>query len=329
MSKIVLGTRGSDLALAQADLVTEALNEAYPSLEVEREIVQTVGDRRPDLKLSEFSEGGHGEEPLLDKGIFTRELEIALEEGRIDLAVHSLKDVPTVLDAPFAIVGVLERAPIEDVLVVRGAWDGGGVEALPEGARIATSSVRRAEQLRWMRPDLVVEEIRGNVPTRILKTAEPSGPDFTMLANAGLQRLGLWDGSIHSSFYVQDEAEQNDPIEVSFDLLDPKVFLPAAGQGAVGIEVRAEDAGTSALVRSINHDETWARVRAEREFLHLLEAGCQTPVGVHTEVSGDRMHMMVRVFSESGGEPRESEAEGASSEPEALAQEIFSKVGRA
>ena len=149
---LILGTRGSELALRQTEMVTAALRAAHPSLEVTQKIISTIGDKRTDLRFSEFTEGGH-----LDKGIFTKELEIALAAGEIDAAVHSLKDVPTELDAAFMIAATLPRAPIEDVLVSRDGFD---LKTLPAGAKIGTSSVRRIRQLQWLRPDVVCVEMK-------------------------------------------------------------------------------------------------------------------------------------------------------------------------
>ena len=161
MTELILGTRGSELALTQTEMTKAALSAAWPELRVRHEVIKTSGDLRPDLKLTEFSKDDH---PVVDKGIFTKELEQALKAGTIHAAVHSLKDVPTLLDDGFRITAVLPRAPVEDVLISKIP---GGLEALPPGSVVATSSVRRARQLKWLRPDLVVTDIRGNVATRI------------------------------------------------------------------------------------------------------------------------------------------------------------------
>ena len=163
MESLILGTRGSELALKQTQMVTELLHQAHPQMVVTREIIQTVGDKRPDLRFSEFQ---HGDQPLVDKGIFIKELEVALEEGRVHAAVHSLKDVPSDLEKAFTLAAVLPRAAIEDVLISSKPYT---LETLPQGARVGTSSVRRARQLKWIRPDLQIVEIRGNVPTRVNK----------------------------------------------------------------------------------------------------------------------------------------------------------------
>ena len=308
--KIILGTRGSALALKQADMVTAALQSAWPALQIERKIIATAGDKRPDLRFAEFSTGP---DAAPDKGIFIKELEIALEQGEIDAAVHSLKDVPSELAAGFMISAVLERAVIEDVLVTREPWS---LAALPPGARVGTSSVRRARQLKWLRPDVEIIEIRGNVPTRVKKVADPDGVDAVLLAAAGLLRLGLLDGSQGHG--------QCESVAFFAQVLDAEQFIPAAGQGAVGIETRANDAAVQQLLAGINHTETLTRVMAEREFLRLLGAGCQTPVGARTWITGDELHMAARVFPEHdpAAAPIDRTDVGSTAEPKALAARL-------
>ena len=165
-NRLILGTRGSELALTQTRMTKAFLAEALPEQAVEHVVIKTIGDKRPDLKLSEFSQG---DSPVLDKGIFTKELELALEAGEIHAAVHSLKDVPTELAEGFEISVVLPRAPVEDVLVSK---VDGGLKGVADGVVVATSSVRRKAQLEALRGDLVIEDIRGNVPTRLAKLRE-------------------------------------------------------------------------------------------------------------------------------------------------------------
>lgn len=300
---LILGTRGSELALTQTEMVTAALQAAHPGLVIERKIIQTSGDKRQDLRFSEFAGVAQ-----VDKGIFIKELEIALEKGEIDAAVHSLKDVPSDLAAGFQIAAVLERAPIEDVLITRESLT---LETLPKGARVGTSSVRRAAQLKWLRPDVEIVEIRGNVPTRVKKVLGEQALDAVLLAAAGLIRLGL----------LKDGLIQIDGHTLHGLTLDPVAFLPAAGQGAIAIECRSNDDNTRTVLRALNHDDTEVRVTAEREYLKLLGAGCQTPVGAHTWISGDQLHMSVRVFDEAdlSAKPRELEMYGLASDPRALA----------
>lgn len=320
---LVLGTRGSELALRQTDMVMAALRGAHPSLDVTKKIISTIGDQRTDLRFSEFTEGGH-----FDKGIFTKELEVALATGEIDAAVHSLKDVPTELDSAFMIAATLPRAPIEDVLVSRDGWN---LLSLPAGARIGTSSVRRIRQLRWLRPDVTCVEIRGNVPTRVKKLIAPSDLDGILLARAGLERLGLLgDTGTQCGTGFQPVCPTGIlPVVINSHILHATIlpcseFLPAAGQGAIGIEARRADSHTLKLLSSISHRETFARVTAEREFLHLLKAGCQTPIGAHTWIEGVMLHMKVCVFSESdpAAPPFEAAAAGPLAEPEKVAAEL-------
>lgn len=306
MSEVVIGTRGSDLALVQAAMTERALSQAVAGLKIERKVIRTTGDRRTDVALSEVAKA----EGVLDKGVFTKELEVALGAGEIDIAVHSLKDVPTVLDAAFEIAGTLPRAPVRDVLVSR---SGGGLDALPEGASVGTSSVRRARQLEWLRPDLRVGDIRGNVPTRLAKLAA-GGFDAIMLAEAGLVRLG----------HVMERSTEIGGVPVHFTPLSEQEFFPAAGQGAVGLEIRADDARSRELVGGVNDPATFLRARAEREFLRLLDAGCHTPVGVHSACEGGELVMSARVFPEEGGEPRVATARGT--DPLDTARELFESL---
>jgi len=315
MSALKLGTRGSALALAQADMVTAALEAAIPGIEVERHIIVSSGDARPDLKLSEFSQG---ENPVLDKGIFTKELEIALASGEIDLAVHSLKDVPTELDSQFAIAATLERAPTADLLIFADPAHR-SLHDLPQGACVATSSVRRKRLLLHQRPDLEVIDIRGNVPTRLTKVQNRhDGAQATLLAKAGLLRLGLLDGG------QLTHAGQT----LSWQELDEMDFPPAAGQGAVGIEIRSGDAATASALQGINHQETFQRVSAERALLHELKAGCQTPIGLNTSICDGQLHMRAIIFSErsASAPPRTGQATGPATNPREIALALLENL---
>lgn len=309
----MVGTRGSELALVQATATETALAAMFPGLPIERRIIKTTGDRRTDVSLADVAKA----EGTFDKGVFIKELETALDDGSIDIAVHSLKDLPTVLDPRFALAAVLERAAVRDVLVTR---DGGGLEALPAGARVGTSSVRRAKQVEFLRPDLNVVDLRGNVPTRLQKLSSGEHHDAILLAEAGLVRLG----------YLPEIPENGGP-EPVLDMpglfalrLDEAVFYPAAGQGAVGLEIRADDTRSLVYAVSIGHADTWARVTAEREFLRLLDAGCHTPVGVFSSLADGELHLQARVFPEQGGRPQTGEARG--SDPIAVALELFQSL---
>lgn len=306
MKTIRIGTRGSDLALVQAAATERALVHAFPEELIRRQVIRTTGDRRTDVALSEVAKV----EGVLDKGVFTKELEIALLGNEVDIAVHSLKDVPTVLDQAFEIVGTLERAPVRDVLVMRRA---GGIEALEPGSTVGTSSVRRAKQLLWLRPDLKVIDIRGNVPTRLRKLAE-GGYDAIMLAEAGLRRLGF---PMEIPCTVAGQ-------ELHFVPLAEDEFFPAAGQGAIGFEIRADDDDARAWVAAICHEQTFLRTRAEREFLRLIDGGCHTPVGVFSSLKDGRLDMAARLFPDEGGEPQSAKASG--SDPFDVARQLYESL---
>ncbi|MGC6427844.1 MAG: hydroxymethylbilane synthase [Akkermansiaceae bacterium] len=284
VSSIRIGTRGSALALKQAEMTEAALAGAFPDLEVERVVITTTGDRRTDIALSEVAKA----EGVWDKGVFIKELEVALENNEIDIAVHSLKDLPTVLEKQFILAGVLERAPVRDVFIGKTPWD-----KLTEGHVVGTSSVRRAKQLLDLKSGVEVCDLRGNVPTRLQKLATQE-MDGILLAEAGLRRLGF---------------EIDQPMEIEGQTLvthclPEEEFFPAAGQGAVGFETRASDFASQEIVGALNHLETWQRVTAERQFLELLNAGCHTPIGVWTELREDKLKMGARVYPEAGGEPK-------------------------
>lgn len=306
--QLIVGTRGSALALVQAEMTEGLLRKAFPGLEVVRKVITTTGDRRTDVSLKEVAKV----EGVYDKGVFIKELELALETGEIDIAVHSLKDVPTVLEEQFEIVSVLERAPVADVLVTKGE---GGLESLREGAVVATSSVRRQKMLQFLRPDISVTDVRGNVPTRLRKLAEDEGLDGILLAQAGLMRLG----------YDAEGRMETEAGDVYGALVPPEDFLPAAGQGAVGLEIRAGDEESAAFARAICHVETLVRVTAEREFLRLLDGGCHTPVGVTSELEKGELRMRAIVFPEGdeAGAPKRAEMWGGADEPLILARNLF------
>lgn len=305
--KLILGTRGSDLALAQANTVRELLEALGVSIKTK--IIATTGDKRQDLKLSA---------PDVDKAVFTKELEEALEAGEIDAAVHSLKDVPTVLEDQFKLAAVLPRAPIEDVIVAKQQLLG-GIDALARGATVATSSVRRGCQLRHLRPDLNVIDIRGNVPTRLRKVATLPEIDATVLARAGLTRLGYDLSGLTLKF------EEH---ELGIFIVPPEVMIPAAGQGAIAIEIRSDDAKAVAILAGINDEPTWLRIQAERAFLYALGAGCQTPVGVHTELLDENRRIRVRtiVFRDDSPKPLTAEIVGDATEGEALAAALMARL---
>ncbi len=304
-----VGTRGSALALVQAEMTESALREKFSQLEYQRVVIKTIGDKRTDVPLKDVAKV----EGVLDKGVFTKELEIALLAKEVDVAVHSLKDVPTVLDDEFEIAGALERAPLRDVLVCAQA---GGLDALPKGARVGTSSVRRQKQLLYLRPDLELVDIRGNVPTRLEKLIKEDY-DAIMLAEAGLVRLG---------YSIDGELEI--PAGVVYpQALDPAEFLPAASQGIVGFEIRSDDEESRKIVEGLTHYESMMQALAEREFLRLIDGGCHTPVGVYTQLIDGQLVMAARVFPDEGNEPpKESKASGPIDQPLVIGGELFAKL---
>lgn len=303
---LVLGTRGSALALAQVELVKQALHIVHPDLSVETRIITTSGDRNQEVLGAKISGAGL-------KGMFTREIEAALLSGEIDAAVHSLKDLPGRLPPELEVVAVLERANTDDVLISKNA---ASFEQLPSGARVGTSSVRRRKQLLWMRPDLVIEEVRGNVPTRLSKLRDNDQLEGIVLAQAGLQRLGF---------------APNETGELEFEngrfKTDVLQMLPAIGQGAIALEARKNDEQTRVVLSAINHEPTFLCIRAERELLRLLEGDCNLPVGVKTTLTEQsQMRIQTILFGDGNEPPRTSEAEGEASAPEILAQHLFKQL---
>lgn len=250
--KYVIGTRGSDLALWQANTVKAALEANFPEEQFEIKIIHTTGDKVLDVALSKIG----------DKGLFTRQIEAELLNGAIDLAVHSLKDLQTAQPDGLTIGAVCEREIPNDIFIAKNHET---LADLPGGAKVATGSLRRKSQLLAYRPDLKIVEIRGNVPTRIRKFHE-SDLDAMILAYAGVHRLGLGE---HIS-----------------EVIDFSVMLPAVGQGVVAIETRETDDEVARLVGQLNHADTNVCITAERAFLRRLEGGCQVPIGAIAKVSG-------------------------------------------
>ena len=253
MRRLVIGSRGSDLALWQANHVRSALQAAHDGLDVDIEIIRTKGDRVLETPLH----------AMLDKGLFTREIESALLAGQVDLAVHSLKDLPVELPGGLVLAAVSKREDPADVLVARTA---GGLADLPAGAAVLTGSLRRAAQVLNARADLEIRPVRGNVPTRLRKL-DGSDAAAIVLARAGLVRLGLAGRVTHR--------------------LDPAEFLPACGQGALGIERRAGDETTAELLAVLDDTATRAAVTAERTFLADLGGGCHAPIGAFARIADD------------------------------------------
>ena len=317
MKNIVLGTRGSELALAQTRMAMSLIEESGFDGGLEERVIHTSGDLRLDVKLPDFSKG---ENAVVDKGVFTKELEDALLSGEIDAAVHSLKDLPAQVGEGFRLAAVLPRAPVEDILLVNGKAC--SLLDLPAGAMVATSSVRRNRLMAWKRPDLEFCDIRGNVPTRLRKLADGRAGDATILARAGLERLGFYRPGCHE---VEIEGRV-----LGCHVLPVSDFLPAGGQGAVAIEI-LEGSPVLDDLKRIDDVETSVRVAAEREFLHLLGAGCNTPVGVcaHLEAVSGQMYLEAVVFDETNPEkpPKTGKVSGASGNGKQLACSLLREMG--
>ena len=306
--KVIIGSRGSKLALTQSNWVARKLRSFHPELEVEIVEIKTTGDVKLGASLSEI--GG--------KGAFTKELEDALLVEKCDLAVHSLKDLPTVLPEGLAIGCTPERETVDDALVFRERIgtvdeDADPLSFLDEGAVIGTSSLRRKAQLLRARPDLKIVEWRGNVDTRLAKLGE-GGADAIVLAGAGLNRLGLIDFSTRP-----------DRVDSRFDSLALRApaWLPAVGQGALAVEIREDDARLLKLLAPLHDAGTFAAVAAERAFLNRLGAGCVAPVGGLASVpEGSTIQLIGRVLSENGAECTEHAASGEIGKPAELGVQV-------
>lgn len=312
--KMILGTRTSDLAMAQSREVAARLEAAHPGLAVEFKTFQTAGDKYLDADLRELA----GADGVLEKGLFTRELELALLDGGIDIAVHSLKDLPTTLPPRLAVAAVLEREKTADVLV---SLCPGGLDALPSGAIVHTGSERRRLQLLAARNDLSTGGLRGNVPTRLRKLALGKAGDAIILAAAGLRRLGL---PSNGPLTFESSTLHLSPLDA--------VMLPAVGQGIIGIECRADAASTRRLLQAIHHTPTALAARAERALLRTLGGGCQMPLGVTTKLSatGRTLHMRAVLFQAPRPEAAVyAEADGPATAPVRLARRIAHQLKRA
>jgi hydroxymethylbilane synthase len=304
VSKIAIGTRGSELARAQAQMVEKALHEKWPNLTIETKIIRTSGDE---------SRSQSGNLRYGRKGLFTAEIEKALLARDVDLAVHSAKDLPSKLTRGTEIAAVLPRAPMEDVLVSKRA---GGLAALKENATIATGSVRRKHQLAWKHPGLAIVGLRGNVPTRLRKLAENNWQAI-MLARAGLERLGLSLTQNEINFEGQ---------QFFIEILPREIFLPAGGQGIIALQIRADNENIRAIVQPVNDHETLLCLRAEREFLRLLQGDCNSPVGVLATTQNGIMKMRAQVFQDGSGAPRGGGVEGPCDDCERLAAQLLRQV---
>jgi hydroxymethylbilane synthase len=290
-ARLRIGTRGSPLAHVQTALVCRALEEAHPELAapgaLEVVAIRTTGDRVTDRPLAEL--GG--------KGLFCKEIEAALLGGAIDLAVHSMKDLPTWLPAGLTIGAVLAREDPRDVLIARAAAD---LDALEKAALVGSASLRRQAQLLARRPDLRVVNLRGNVETRLRKLAAGE-IDATLLALAGLKRLGIMPAGAVT--------------------LAPEVMLPAVGQGAIGIECREGEPGTRALLATIHDPPTGACLAAERTLLAALDGSCHTPIAGYAEVDGGGLRLRALIARPDGSVCLRAERRGAPADGEALGRD--------
>ncbi|MEI8289706.1 MAG: hydroxymethylbilane synthase [Verrucomicrobiota bacterium] len=308
---IVICTRGSALALAQSNLIAALCRAAFPKLRFELKIIKTTGDKLQKASMAKT-------DPSLPKGLFTKELEVALVKGHADLAVHSLKDLPTDLPPGLILAATPKREDVRDVLIYRDAaylenlklktknskLEGrtpaqSGLRGFkphlklkdfPKGATIATSSTRRKQSLLAVRPDLKIVEIRGNVSTRMQKVAERGEIDATVLALAGMKRLNF---DLNRDGTIKGDAV---PDGLLATVLGLDEMLPCVGQGAIGIEIRADDERIAKIVERLNHADTFHAVTAERAFLRGMGGGCQSPVGAHAQISGGKVTLKAISF---------------------------------
>ena len=292
VDRIIVGTRGSQLALWQTNHVIERLRKLYPDKELVVKEIKTQGDVAQNVPFSQVGK----------TGIFVKELESALLSREIDLAVHSLKDMPSEVSAAFALPAILEREDPRDVLVSR---LGLPLDKLPQGARIGTGSPRRGAQVKALRPDFQICLLRGNVDTRLRKAA---GNEYegAILAAAGIKRLGR-----------EKEITQYLPLEIC---------LPAVGQGAMAVETRAGDASLIELVAALNHTPTSRATSAERALLKHLGGGCQVPIAAYGEVEGKTLHLRAIVASPDGSGLLRAEGIGPAKAPEELGREVGEKL---
>ena len=292
---IRIGSRKSQLALVQTHWVQEQLQKSFPDRTFEVQTMSTQGDKILDVALAKIG----------DKGLFTKELEVGMLQHEIDFAVHSLKDLPTQLPNGLVLGVVTERENPADALVVHAQHQDKQIDTLPEGAVVGTSSLRRLAQLRHHFPHLSFKDIRGNLNTRLSKL-DTGEYDAIILAVAGLQRLGM-----------SDRIHQVLPAEIS---------LHAVGQGALGIECRADDQEVLSLLRAIEHVQTRDRALAERAFLRELQGGCQVPIGVNTQLNGNTLTLTGIVISVDGKQLVKDTVTGTANEAEQLGIELAQRL---
>ena len=287
----IIGSRSSKLALAQAQLIRDKLKTFYPALDPEIKTIKTTGDKILDVALSKIG----------DKGLFTKEIEEALLGGEIDIAVHSMKDLPTQLPQGLKIAAVTEREDACDALVSR---QGFTLNTLPKGSKVGTSSLRRRSQLLHIRDDLDVLDLRGNLDTRINKL-ERGSYDAIILAHAGIKRLGL---------------------ELKLSVIPIEEILPQAGQGALGIEIRENDREMGDLVKALDDPDLHLSIDAERALLSGLEGGCQVPIGVYAHVRDGRISIKAGVFSLDGKVAIRDEITGSKKDAKDLGRQLAERI---
>lgn len=289
MNKLIIGSRGSELALWQTNFVRDLIKKHFPELEIEIKIIKTKGDKILDVPLAKIG----------DKGLFTKELEIQLLEGKIDIAVHSLKDLETKIDERLTIGAITKRHNVNDVLIARNK--NLTLSKLNSNAKIGTGSLRRKAQLLHFNPNFQIFDLRGNVPTRIQKFLD-SDWDAIILARAGVERLGLQK-------YISSVIPKN-------------LILPAVGQGALAVECRKDDKEILKLLEKINHKKTELETRAERAFLRTLEGGCQVPIACFAKIEKDVLTVEGKILSLDGSLCFHHKISGSSKNPEGLGEKL-------
>ncbi len=318
MTPILIATRGSNLALAQSKAVLAQCRAQFPGLAFELKIIKTTGDKLQTAPPAAVLAA------VPDRALFTKELEAALLRGQADLAVHSLKDLPTDLPAGLRLAAVAgQRADPRDVLVYR--IDNGLVPRMkisdfPPGLTVATGSVRRQTQLLALRPDFVVVPIRGNVPTRLHKLLEQPETDATILAAAGLDRLGIRIGKTGLL------RRHGMALRLATCVFEPRHMLPCVGQGAIGLEIRDHDERMAEICGSLNDYPTFQCVAAERSFLHAMGGGCQTPIGAYASTDGSRLHL--RVVAHLTKNVQRAEGRSVLSQAVALGEKVAARLRR-
>jgi hydroxymethylbilane synthase len=302
--KLVIGTRGSELAIRQTGLVIDALQARWADLNFEIKVIETRGDDSKTA-IRDIQAGR--------KGLFTGAIERELVRRKIDLAVHSAKDLPSTLAPGTEIAAVLPRAAVDDVLVSTSPCN---LESLVRDGIVATGSVRRQHQLRWKRPDVEIVDLRGNVPTRLRKLATGQWHGM-ILASAGLQRLGL---------NSNEQAVDFEGSKFFVARLPREIFVPAGGQGIIAMQIRSDNDQLREIVNAVNDFDTRLSLRAEREFLRLLDADCNQPVGVLASVEDRTMKICAQIFDLEATTPRQHVIEGPSEDAEKLAAQLFNNL---